>query len=83
MIKSFSSFITTTQTNKNKSNISAKINGDSISVSFNYKFLIDGLSNIKSSEVEFSVSKEEGACILKPVGDFSYIYVVMPIKSIQ
>ena len=68
---------------ENKSNISAKINGDSISVSFNYKFLIDGLSNIKSSEVEFSVSKEEGACILKPVGDFSYIYVVMPIKSIQ
>jgi len=68
---------------ENKSTISAKIEGDSISISFNYKFLIDGLSNIKSSEIAFDVSKEEGACVLKPVGDFSYIYVVMPIKSIQ
>ncbi len=68
---------------ENKSTILAKIDGDSISMSFNYKFLIDGLSNIKSSEVVFDISKEEGACVLKPVGDFSYIYVVMPIKSIQ
>lgn len=68
---------------ENKSNISGKIEGDSISVSFNYKFLIDGLSNIKSSEIIFDISKEEGACILRPVGDFSYTYVVMPIKSIQ
>jgi len=68
---------------ENKSTLPAKIDGDSIDISFNYKFLIDGLSNIKSSEVAFDISKEEGACILKPVGDFSYIYVVMPIKSIQ
>ena len=52
-------------------------------VSFNYKFLSDGLINIKSSEVIFDLSKEEGPCILKPVGDASYIYVVMPIKSTQ
>ncbi|MEK7664610.1 MAG: DNA polymerase III subunit beta [Patescibacteria group bacterium] len=59
----------------------AKIEGDSITVSFNYKFLIDGLLNIKSSEVIFEISKEEGPCVLKPVGDVSYIYVIMPIKS--
>ena len=66
---------------ENQSSLSAKIEGDPIEVSFNYKFLIDGLLNIKSSEVIFDVSKEEGPCILKPVGDISYIYVVMPIKS--
>ncbi len=67
---------------ENKSIISAKIDGDPIEVSFNYKFLIDGLLNIKSSEVIFSISKEDGPSVLKPVGDDSYIYVVMPIKSI-
>ncbi len=66
---------------ENKSVLPAKIEGESISASFNYKYLIDGILNIKSSEIMFDISKEEGPCILKPVGDFSYLYVVMPIKS--
>ena len=66
---------------ESKSSLPVKIEGDSIEVSFNYKYLIDGILNIKSSEIIFNISKEEGPCILKPVGDSSYIYVVMPIKS--
>lgn len=65
---------------ENYSSISAKIEGEEMETSFNYKFLIDGLLNIKSSEVIFELSKEDGPCILRPVGDASYIYVVMPIK---
>lgn len=66
---------------ENRSNILAKIEGDSMEISFNHKFLIDGLNNIKSSEVIFEFSEKEGPCVLKPVGDTSYLYVVMPIKS--
>jgi len=66
---------------ESQSDIPAKIEGESMEISFNHKFLIDGLLNIKSSEVIFDMSKEEGPCLLKPVGDASYIYVVMPIKS--
>ena len=67
---------------ENTSNITAKVDGEPIKVSFNYRFLMEGLLHIKSSEVIFEISKEEGPCIIKPVGDFSYIYVVMPIKAI-
>ncbi len=66
---------------ENKSTIPAKIEGDPIEISFNYKFLTDGLLKIKSSEIIFDLSAQEGPCILKPVGDTNYIYVVMPIKS--
>ena len=66
---------------ENKSIIAAKIEGDPIEASFNYKFLIDGLLKIKSSEIIFDLSDKEGPCVLKPVGDVSYVYVVMPIKS--
>ena len=66
---------------ESKSTIAAKIEGDPIEVSFNHKFLTDGLLKIKSSEIAFDLSKEEGPCVLRPVGDTSYIYVVMPIKS--
>jgi DNA polymerase-3 subunit beta len=67
---------------ESRSSISAKVEGEPIEVSFNYKYLSDGLMNIKSSEVMFDISKEEGPCILRPVGDASYLYVAMPIKSI-
>jgi len=66
---------------ENKSQIESKIEGKDFEISFNYKFLIDGLNNIKSSEIIFELSESEGPCILKPVGDNSYLYVVMPIKS--
>jgi len=66
---------------QSQSSISSKTEGEEIEISFNYKFLIDGLLKIKSSEVLFQISREEGACILKPVGDTGYLYVVMPIKS--
>ena len=56
-----------------------------IEVSFNHRFLVDGLSNIPSSKVLFELSVrpdgEDGPAVLKPEGDSSYIYVVMPIKS--
>jgi len=66
---------------ESKSNLSAKIQGEPMEISFNHKFLIDGVLNIKSSEIAFDLSGEDGPSILKPIGDQSYIYVVMPIKS--
>lgn len=75
-------FAQSSQIGQNTSSVPAKIEGDALDVSFNYKYLVDGLLKIKSSEVMFDISKEEGPCILRPVGDASYTYVVMPIKSI-
>jgi len=68
---------------ENRSSLPIQIEGEAIEISFNYKYLLDGLAQIKSSEVAFDISKEEGPCILRPVGDASYMHVVMPIKSIQ
>lgn len=65
---------------KNESYLPVKIKGEPIEISFNYRFLISGLQNIKSSEVIFELNGEEGPGVLKPVGDESYIYVSMPIK---
>lgn len=66
---------------QSKSQIKGKIKGEKIDISFNYRFLIGGLSNIKSKEVIFELNGEEGPGVLKPTGDASFIYVVMPIKS--
>jgi len=51
-------------------------------VSFNHRFLIDGLLNIKEPEVIFELNNEDGPAALKPKTDSSYVYIVMPIKSV-
>ncbi len=61
--------------------INGKIKGQFLETSFNHRFLTAGILNIKSSEVVFELNKEEGPAVLKPVGDSTYFYIVMPIKK--
>jgi len=79
--KSIGIFAHSPEIGENNSNLSAKIEGEPMEISFNYRFLIDGVSNMKSSEIALDLSGEDGPCVLRPVGDTSYVYVVMPIKS--
>ncbi len=65
----------------NKSFSICQIEGDELEVSFNYKFLADGLTKLRSSEVILELSGTEGPGVLKPVGDTSYLYILMPIKA--
>lgn len=58
-----------------------KIEGKPCEISFNYRFLIDGLLNIKSPEVVLELTNSEKPGVLKPKGDDSYLYLVMPIKA--
>lgn len=64
-----------------QSSILGKIKGEPIEISFNHRFLLDGLSNIGSSEVILELNGDSGPGVVKPMADDSYIYVVMPIKS--
>ncbi|MBZ9578146.1 DNA polymerase III subunit beta [Patescibacteria group bacterium] len=64
-----------------QSSVPGKIKGEPVKISFNHRFLLDGLLNIKSSEILFEFNGDSGPGVLKPVGDETYIYVVMPIKT--
>jgi len=58
----------------------ATIEGESLKISFNWKFVLDGLNNIKSSEISFEFQGNDGPAVIRPVGDLSYLYVIMPIR---
>ena len=66
---------------EHQSSVSAKINGDPVVISFNHRFLLDGLLSIKSKEIILELNGDSGPGVLKPSGDDTYLYVVMPIKS--
>lgn len=61
-------------------NMPAITEGDFSKISFNYKFILDGLTNIKSSEISFEFQGNDGPAVIRPVGDASYLYVIMPIR---
>lgn len=61
-------------------NLPAKIKGKELEISFNHKFLAEGLSKIKTPQVNFFLSSKEGPALLKPSDKEDYLYIVMPIK---
>ncbi len=64
-----------------KATMSAKIEGDNVNISFNYKFLSDGVNNIKSSQVLLGFNGDSGPGTVKPVGKGDFLYIAMPIKN--
>jgi len=65
---------------ENKSKIDAKIEGKSVKIVFNHRYLMDGLNNILSDKVVIGFNSGSNPAVVRPVGDNSYTYVVMPIK---
>lgn len=66
---------------ENKAVLAAKIEGKESKVSFNHRFIMDGIMKIKTKEITFELNGEEGPAVMRGVGDPSYLYVVMPIKT--
>lgn len=50
-------------------------------IAFNWRFLSDGISQMKSDLIEIGVSGEDGPALIKPKKAEGYLYVVMPIKA--
>jgi DNA polymerase-3 subunit beta len=59
----------------------AKIKGQATRVTYNWKFVLEGLKNIKSQNVFIGFNGEDKATLLKSPEDQSFVYIVMPIKS--
>lgn len=65
---------------ENFSEISAEIKGKDMEIIFNHKYLLDGLNNINTKRISLGLVNETSPGILKPEGDSSFNYVIMPIK---
>lgn len=64
-----------------KGELKTKIEGEEITISFNHRFLVDGLSLIDEKEIEFLLTDQEGPAILRPLQKEDYFYILMPIKT--
>ena len=82
---------TNNQLGENKSKLDGNISGDENKVVINYRYLLDGLQNIDSTEVIFEMIDPANPCILRPAESLNenketivaqdYLYIIMPIKQ--
>lgn len=66
---------------ENRYLIPTKIKGEDFEVSFNWRFLLEGLKNFESEELIFKVNGDKRPALIKAVSDDSYFHLLMPIKS--
>lgn len=66
---------------ENRYLVPVKSKGPEFEVSFNWRYLLDGLKNLSGSEVIFGVNGDNRPALLKTANDGSYFYVLMPVKG--
>jgi DNA polymerase-3 subunit beta len=65
---------------ENSTSIPGSIVGESMDINFNYKYIMDALVSINSESLTLSFSGVNKPMIMKPVGDQSFLYLLMPMN---
>ena len=65
---------------ENSSTLEAVIDGEDTEISFNYKFVLDGINRVKTKNAILELQGNSGAGVIRDEEGIDYIYVVMPIK---
>lgn len=58
-----------------------QIIGEDNQILINYRYLLDGLSNLGSEESTLKLISPESPCVLEPKDKKDYLYIIMPIKQ--
>ena len=79
--KNISISSTSTQTGEHASEVEAEVIGEENSILLNHRYVLDGLQNIETDDVEFRVNSADSPCLLKQKDKEDYLYIVMPIRQ--
>lgn len=66
---------------ENKTTLECEMTGGENGITLNYRYLLDGLSHMETEHVSMGVVDTQSPCVLRPIGDESFTYLVMPIRE--
>lgn len=69
------------QLGEHTSQVLAQIVGEDNNILLNYRYLLDGLTNLEAEEATLRVVSPEAPCLLEPKNKPGYLYIIMPIKQ--
>ena len=70
----------TNQTGDAKEEMYISTEGQNLEVAFNPKYFLDALRNIDDEEINVDFGTSISPCIIRPVDDGDYIYMILPIR---
>jgi DNA polymerase-3 subunit beta len=65
---------------ESKESVNAAISGDSLEISFNYRYITDAFQAIRADSVLFAFSGLQKALVIKGVSDSTFTYLAMPMN---
>ncbi|OQA36689.1 MAG: DNA polymerase III subunit beta [Parcubacteria group bacterium ADurb.Bin326] len=69
------------QTGENTSSVDMEKSGDSGEIVLNYRYLLDGLQNIGSENIEIEITDSNNPCVIRSENNKDYLYLIMPIRQ--
>ena len=61
--------------------VEAEVEGDGTSIAFNAKYLADVLTNVTADRFALELQGPLAPGVFRPIGDDSYVHVVMPVRT--
>lgn len=66
---------------ENVNNLDAVVKGDSLTISFNYKYIMDCFQSIDSDSISLMFFDNTKPMVMQGVGDKTFLYLVMPMNK--
>jgi len=70
-----------TDVGENTAFMTAEITGKKTEAAFNWKFLLEGISQIKEGMIEMNFGEEDEPVTMRSLDEAGYFYMVMPIRT--
>jgi DNA polymerase III sliding clamp (beta) subunit (PCNA family) len=69
------------QVGENRSEVLCQVSGQDNKILLNYRYLLDGLTNLGSEEAVLKIISGDSPCVLTAKDGAGYLYIIMPIKQ--
>lgn len=70
----------TPDSGKSEDEIDIEYSAEELKIAFNYKYVLDSLKNMETSEVKIGLNSTLSATVLKPNNDEDYVCLIMPVQ---
>ena len=60
--------------------MNVQLDGEDVKIAFNSRYILDGIKAIDAEEVELSFMGSLNPCIIRPLNDENYTYLVLPVR---
>lgn len=69
------------QVGESKIEVKGDVSGEKNNLSFNYRYLLDGLTSLSTPELSFEIIDDASPSVIKPFPEENFLYLIMPIKT--